>query len=162
MPKPMIREAQKPKENSFFSNVKDQEKRQPSQSMDKMKLDRLLRKTRSKNYLEALCKLDAGGQVHNHDAVNNIISAIKNEFPEVEIDGVLLGVVSKCYLGNPYEVHTIDMIGSIISHYKNGQILPDGMEKARSIAMNERYDFIEVYVDCFRAVSSNGTVSVIK
>lgn len=129
--------------------------------MDKMKLDRLLRKTRSKEYMETLHKLDAGGHVHNQQKVNEIIDTIKNEFPEVEISGVLLGFVSICYLGKPYEVHTLDMTGQIIEHYKSGQTLPNGLEKARSIALRGGYDFIEVYVDCCRCVSATGAVSVV-
>ena len=93
--------------------------------------------------------------------MNAIIDAIRKEFPEVEISGMLLGYVSICYLGKPYEVHTLDMTGSIIEHYKAGQTLPGGLEKARSIAMRGGYEFIEVYVDCCRCVSSNGRVSVI-
>ena len=73
----------------------------------------------------------------------------------------LLGFVDKCYLGAPYEVHTIDLSGGIIEHYKRGQILPNGMEKARTLAMSGSYQFIEVYTNCLRAVSSNGSVSVI-
>ena len=53
------------------------------------------------------------------------------------------------------------MTGEIIEHYKSGQSLPGGLEKARSIAMRGGYEFIEVYSDCCRAVSSNGSVSVI-
>lgn len=85
------------------------------------------------------------------------------------LNGILLKIavllenheVSICYLGKPYEVHTLDITGQIIEHYKSGHILPGGLEKARSIAMRGGYDFIEVYVDCCRAVSSNGLVSVI-
>ena len=66
-----------------------------------------------------------------------------------------------CYLGKPYEVHTLDVTGGIIEHYQTGQILPNGMEKARSIALRGGYEFIEVYTDCCRAISSNGKVSVI-
>lgn len=127
-----------------------------------MKLDRLLRKPRSKAYMDALHKLDAGGHVHNRRIVDDIINTIRQEFPEVELAGILLGYVSICYLGKPYEVHTLDMTGCIIEHYKAGQPLPGGMEKARSMAMRGGYDFIEVYIDCCRAVSSNGSVSVIK
>jgi hypothetical protein len=35
--------------------------------MDKMKLDRPLRKTRSKAYMDALQRLDAGRIANNHD-----------------------------------------------------------------------------------------------
>ena len=129
--------------------------------MDKMKLDKLLRKSRSKEYMEAIHKLDAGGHVHNQDKVNDIINAIKAEFPEVELEGVLLGYVAICYLGKPYEVHTLDMAGQIIEHYKVGEPLPNGLEKARSLAVRGGYAFIEVYGDCCRAISLNGAVSVV-
>lgn len=53
------------------------------------------------------------------------------------------------------------MISEIIEHYKSGQNLPGGLEKARSIVLRGGYDFIEVYVECCRAISSNSSVSVI-
>ena len=113
------------------------------------------------DFLLHLHRLDAGGHAHNQQKVDEIIQTIRSELPEVELDGILLGYVSICYLGRPYEVHTLDMTGEIIEHYKAGQTLPNGLEKARGIAMRGGYDFIEVYVDCCRAVSTNGTVSVI-
>ena len=75
---------------------------------------------------------------------------------------MLLGFVSACYLGVPYKVHTLDMTESIVEHYKVGQQLPNGLEKARSLAIYGGYEFIEVYIDCCRCISSNGTVSVVK
>lgn len=162
MPKPMLRKPQtQTQTNTILSATQNQQQKQQTQQMDKMKMDRLLRKTRSKEYMQALHKLDAGGHVHNQHKVNEIIDTIRNEFPDLEISGIMLGVVSICYLGKPYEVHTLDITGQIIEHYKGGQILPGGLEKARSIAMRGGYDFIEVYVDCCRAISSNGSVSVI-
>lgn len=162
MPKPMLRQPDiQTQSNTILSAAQNQQQKQQTQQMDKMMLDRLLRKTRSKEYMQALHKLDAGGHVHNQHKVNEIIDTIRNEFPDLEISGILLGIVSICYLGKPYEVHTLDIAGQIIEHYKSGHILPDGLEKARSIAMRGGYDFIEVYVDCCRAISSNGSVSVI-
>ena len=29
----------------------------------------------------------------------------------------MLGIVSICYLGKPYEVHSLDITGQIIEHY---------------------------------------------
>lgn len=147
--------------SSLLSATYNSQQKQQQQQMDKMKMDKLLRKSRSKEYMEALHKLDAGGHVHNQNKVNEIINTIRSEFPEVELAGVLLGYVAICYLGKPYEVHTLDITGGIIEHYKAGQPLPNGLEKARSIAMRGGYDFIEVYIDCCRAISANGTVSVI-
>ncbi len=160
MPKPMLKQPQtQTLTNTVLSATQSQQKQ--TQQLDKMKLDKLLRKSRSKEYMQALHKLDAGGHVHNQSKVNDIIDTLRNEFPELDISGIMLGIVSICYLGAPYEVHTLDISGQIIEHFKGGQILPGGLEKARSIAMRGGYDFIEVYIDCCRAISSNGTVSVI-
>ena len=159
MPKPILKQPQT--QSNTESLLSATQGKKQTQQMDKLKLDRLLRKQRSKQYMDALQQLDAGGHTHNQRKVQEIIDAIINEFPEVEIEGILLGYVSICYLGKPYEVHTLDMTGQIIEHYKSGQALPGGMEKARSIAMRGGYAFIEVYVDCCRAVSTTGVVSVI-
>ncbi len=148
-------------ENNILSATDRSQQQKRHQQTDQRKLDQMLRKTRSKEYMAAIHRLDAGGRVHNQDQVNEIINTIKKEFPEIELKGILLGYVAICYLGKPYEVHTLDMEGGIIKHYPSGQSLPDGMEKARGIAMYGGYDFIEVYVDCCRAVSANGMVSVI-
>lgn len=162
MPKPMLRQSQlQTQSDTILSAVQNQKQKQQAQQMDKMKLDRLLRKARSKEYMQTLHNLDAGGHVHNQHKVNQMIDTIRNEFPDLEISGIMLGIVSICYLGKPYEVHTLNMAGQIVEHYKSGQMLPDGLEKARTIAIRGGYEFIEVYVDCCRAISSNGSVSVI-
>ena len=162
MPKPMLKQTQAQSQSSnIMSAVYQQNREQQTQQMDKIKLDRLLRKPRSKQYMDALQTLDVGGHTHNQNRIIEIIDAIRGEFPEIEISGVLLGFVSICYLGKPYVVHTLDMAGEIIEHYKSGQTLPGELEKARSIAMRGGYAFIEVYVDCCRAISSTGVVSVI-
>lgn len=161
MPRPLLNRTQTHSEEILSATRQESENRQ-TQQMDKMRLDRLLRKPRSKAYMEALHQLDAGGHVHNQEKVNQILDAIREEFPEVEISGVLLGFVAVCYLGKPYEVHTLDMSGQIIEHYKAGQPLPGGLEVARTIALRGGYDFIEVYADCCRCISANGTVSVVK
>ena len=159
MPKPILNSYQSQKQtqasNIMTSNLKQSQ-------IDKLSLDRLLRKSRSKEYMDAIHQLDAGGHVHNKKEVNEIINTIKSEFPDVDINGVLLGFVAKCYLGAPYEAHTLDLVGEIIEHYKRGETLPGGLDKAKSIALHGGYDFIEVYTDCCRAISSNGSVSVIK
>ena len=163
MPRPIMKQPQAKTQttNTLLSAVPRQEQKQKTQQMDKMKLDRLLRQPRSKRYMDAIHKLDAGGHTMNQSKVDSIIDAIREEFPEIELSGILLGYVSKCYLGDPYEVHTLDLVGEIIEHYKKGQTLPNGMEKARGIAIRGGYDCIEVYVDCCRAIGSNGSVSVI-
>lgn len=161
MPRPMLRMPQVQTNSILSTTYNNQHQKKQQQQMDKMKMDKLLRKSRSKEYMEAIHNLDAGGHVYNQKKINDIINTIKGEFPDIELEGVLLGYVAICYLGKPYEVHTLDIAGGIIEHYKSGQTLPNGMEKARCIAMRGGYDFIEVYVDCCRAISANGAVSVI-
>ena len=130
MPKPMLKQPQfQIQANNILSATQNQQQKNQVQQMDKMKLDRLLRKTRSKEYMQSLHKLDVGGHVHNQHKVNEIINTIHNEFPDLEISSILLGIVSVCHLGKPHEVHTLDITGQIIEHYKSGQLLPGGLKK---------------------------------
>ena len=161
MPRPMLRVQEKNKSETNLNQMMQPNTQRIQSEEEKIRLDRLLRKKRSKQYMDAIHELDAGGHVMNQSKVDEIINKISLEFPELEMSGILLGYVSKCYLGKPYEVHTLDIIGGIIEHYKAGQPLPDGLEKARGIALHGGYAFIEVYSDCCRAVSEDGTVAVI-
>lgn len=162
MPRPMLRQPETREESgSILSATQTQKTNKQNQQMSKMELDRILRKPRSKEYMEAMHRLDAGGHVHNQKQVDEILNAIRQEFPDIDVTGILLGYVSLCYLGEPYEVHTLDITGQIIGHYKKGETLPGGLERARSLAMRGGYEFIEVYVDCCRCVSSTGAVSVV-
>lgn len=103
MPKPMLRQPQIQTQSSTILNTtQNHQQKHTTQQMDKMRLDRLLRKTRSKRYMDALHELDADGHTHKQNKVNEIIDAICSEFPEIEISGILLGFVSMCYLGKPY------------------------------------------------------------
>lgn len=171
MPRPLLNKTQQNTQQSSHLNAKSDQKNAPVQNkqLDKMMRDRLLRKKRSKAYMDAVAKLDAGGHVHNQEKVKEIIGVIKSELPEIELpketeavgNDVFLGYVSICHLGRPYEVHTLDLVGGIIEHYETGHQLPNGMEKARGMAMRGGYAFIEVYTNCCRAVGFDGTVSVI-
>lgn len=162
MPKPLLqRSVSQTSEEAVNRLSATSSQNQQQNNISKMKLDRLLKKRRSKEYIKALQELDAGGNLKNHDQAKKIIDMIKAELPEVTLDGILLGVVAACYLGRPYEVHSLDLTNQIITHFKAGEILPNGMERARSIAIRGGYACIEVYVDCCRAISEDGSVSVI-
>ena len=50
---------------------------------------------------------------------------------------------------------------SIIQHFKGGETLPQGMERARSLARSDHYAFIEVYTDKLIAVGVNGQTAII-
>lgn len=158
MPKPLLKRSENIHSESKLTLKNNQKKYSVIENRNK---EILLRKKRSKKYMSVLQSLDAGGHTHNQKEVEKIIHTIQEEFPEVNLEGTLLGIVSKCYLGNPYEVHCLDFKGDIIEHYKKGQSLPNGLEKARGIAQFGNYAFVEVYETCCRAISANGDVAVI-
>lgn len=157
MPRPLLHRAAK-QETSTLSLTSMTRK---TTQLDPVEIGAMLRKKRSAAYMKACQNLDAGGHTTNARQVAAFVQALKDEFPEIELAGVLLGLVSECYLGAPYEVHTLDPAGGIIEHYKKGQALPGGLEKARRLALSG-YAFIEVYTDCCRAISEDGSVSVVK
>ena len=164
MPKIMLRNTTETKSetNNTLSLTKPVEKTKTT--VNPITLQRILRKKRSQKYMKAMKSLDAGGHVHNQEKINELINTIREEFPEVELidKGMLIGILAKCYLGFPYEVHTLNFtLSSIIEHYKRGEMLPEGMEKARAMAARGVYEYIEVYTDYCCAVSSDGTVSII-
>lgn len=165
MPRPIMRPLQKEerKENCGFIREQTGERRgQPLTQRTQMEQDRLLRKPRSKSYMDVMQHLDQGSHVQNRSQIEKLLEELRREFPEIEVEGVLLGIVSKCYLGDPYEVHSVDFAGAIVKHYKRGEPLPGALERARSLALCGSYAFVEVYLDCCRAVSLAGTVSVIR
>jgi hypothetical protein len=128
--------------------------------MSSVELDRSLRLKRSPKYMEAIRKLDAGIQSTDKNAYEEVLKAIKEELPEVMLQYPLQGVVAKCYLGPPYEVHSLDLCGQIIQHYEMLRPLPGILERARSLALHSEYIFIEVYYDKLVAVRQDGSTSV--
>ena len=61
MPRPMLRTPQKTETqtHSILSATNNQQQQKQQQQIDKMKLDRILRQKRSKEYMDARYKLDA-------------------------------------------------------------------------------------------------------
>ena len=121
-----------------------------------------LRQKRSKNFIDQIGKIDAGHHHHDQQALDQLIAAISLEFPELAIEQRPLGIVAKCYLGHPYEVHVCDLAGGIVEHFELGRPMSQLFERARSLARHSTYSFIEVYADTLRAVSKDGSVSVIE
>lgn len=121
--------------------------------------DRILLQKRSKKYIQALTSLDLGALTATQGFAE-LIEKLKIEFGELGITEYPLGVVSKCYLGHPYEVHVLDLSGTqIIEHYKKGEPLPSLLEKARNLALNNSYAMIEVYINKMILVKEDGTTT---
>jgi len=135
----------------------------PSSSikLSKAELESRLRQKRCAQYIRTMTELDAGGHCQDPRAVESLIAAIQQELPEVTIEKLPIGIVSRCRLGGDYEVHTLDRAGGIVEHYRKHQSLPSLLERARSLALHSQYIFVEVYVDSLVAVRANGDVSLI-
>jgi hypothetical protein len=131
-------------------------------SLSGVRLQQRLRQQRSQTYIEAIKRLDAGTHQQNRAALDDLIKAIAEEFPELSNDQRPLGIVSRCYLGAPYVVHICDLSGNIIEHFESYRSMPPLFERARLVAMHSAYLFVEVYPDTLRAVTPDGAVSVIE
>jgi hypothetical protein len=161
MPRPILKNRQNQQMGSGHSLEKKNETGTSSRQMSKTELDRLLRKPRSKEYMEAMRKLDIGSHVLGDAQRDEIIRILQEEFPEVQLGGILVGIVAKCYIGPEYDVHSINMSGGIIHHFQKNESMPPELAKARALAARGTYEFIEVYHDCCRCVSADGSVAVI-
>lgn len=119
--------------------------------------DRL--KKRSKRFLEAIAALDAK-TLTGTKGMDELMNAVQEEFGTAELASLPIGIVAKCFLGHPHEVHTLDLGGSqIIKHYKIGELLPPAMEKARTLARHNAYAFVEVYTDMLVLIREDGTAT---
>jgi hypothetical protein len=124
-------------------------------------LGKRLREKRSLTYVETFSRIDVAGYQSNKDALDSLLRTISNEFPELSIDQLPLGIVSKCYLGPPFEVHICDFNGEIIEHFETHRPMAAPFERARCLALHPSYAFIEIFKDTLRAVFLDGAVSVI-
>lgn len=108
---------------------------------------------RSSRYLHCLAQPDAPSG-DTLDA-SELVEAIESEFGLRE--AMPIGCVAKCYLGEPYEVHLLDLAGGIVEHYYSSQALPLPFERARRLALHEAYVAIEVYPDRLVCLHADGT-----
>jgi len=121
--------------------------------------DRDILKKRSKKYLDLISGLDAK-TLTNTNGIRELIKAIQEEFGTAELASLPLGIVSKCFLGHPYEVHTLDLSGSqIIKHYKATETMEAEFEKARTVAKHNAYAMVEIYKDKIILIREDGTAT---
>ncbi|MGN6297658.1 MAG: hypothetical protein ACTHM7_12810 [Ginsengibacter sp.] len=121
--------------------------------------ERELLKNRSKRYMDAIAKLDVN-TLTDTKGMQELMNAIQEEFGTAELSNLPMGIVAKCFLGYPHEVHTLNLIGhQIIRHYKIGELLPDDFEKARTLAKHNAYAFVEVYRDKLILIREDGTAT---
>ena len=121
--------------------------------------DRELLKRRSARYMGLISGLDAK-TLTDTKGMADLMNAIKEEFGTADIANLPLGILAKCFLGHPHEVHTLDLSGNlIIKHYKISEPLPEDFEKARILAKHNAYVFVEIYRDKIILIREDGTAS---
>lgn len=117
---------------------------------------KVLTAPRSAGYLAAIGKLDASATLRPVELAK-VIEEIHREFAD-RWAAVPIGFVGHCYLGPPFEAHTLTVDCQVIEHYQRGQPLPEQLEQARSLARAEQYLMIEVYQDRLVCVLTDGSV----
>ncbi|MFD1604269.1 hypothetical protein ACFSJW_07780 [Flavobacterium artemisiae] len=121
--------------------------------------DRDILKKRSKKYMDLIKDLDTK-PLTNTKGMEDLLKSIQEEFGTAELASLPLGIISKCYLGHPYEVHTLDLSGTqIIKHYKETETMEPQFEKARSVAKHNAYAMVEIYNDKIILIREDGTAT---
>lgn len=127
------------------------------QTTSKIFSDRDILKKRSQQYMNLIKGIDTEllTETRGKEA---LMEKIHEEFGTAELANLPLGILAKCFLGHPHEVHTLDLRAQqIIKHYKIGESLPDHFEKARTLAKHNAYAFVEVFKDKLILVREDGT-----
>ncbi|HQF43748.1 MAG TPA: hypothetical protein PK073_12630 [Ignavibacteriaceae bacterium] len=123
--------------------------------------DRNILKKRSSKYIKLFSSLDTKS-LTEVSGWKELMDAVQEEFGTAAIASIPLGIVSKCFLGEPYEVHILDLSGTqIIEHYKTSEPMPPNFEKARALALHNSYMFIEVYTDKLVLIREDGSATII-
>ena len=118
-----------------------------------------VRTRRSGAYLERMTKLDAGTHLESRQAFEELCAAVQAELGELSLSEFPLGLLARCYLGAPFQVHVLDLAGSIIRHVKSGEAMAPPFERARALALHPAYAFIEVFPSSMQCVRPDGAVS---
>jgi hypothetical protein len=102
-----------------------------------------------------MARLDATTDVTPAE-IQEIIDDIRREFTD-RWAALPLGLVSRCYLGEPFEVHTLLPDGGILEHYRVGQRLPGQLEAGRTHSLSGLYLAVEVYDNRLVCTRTDGT-----
>lgn len=129
------------------------------QTSSKIFSDRDILKKRSQQYMNLIKRIDTE-LLTETQGKEALMEKIQDEFGTAELANLPLGILAKCFLGHPHEVHTLDLSANqIIKHYKTGESLPGHFEKARALARHNAYAFVEVFKDKLILIREDGTAA---
>lgn len=121
--------------------------------------DRDILKKRSQQYMNLIKGIDTELLTETQGR-EVLMEKIQDEFGTAELANLPLGILAKCFLGHPHEVHTLDLSANqIVKHYKIKESLPDHFEKARTLARHNAYAFVEVFKDKLILIREDGTAA---
>lgn len=134
-----------------------------SQQVGNSKLDSVFStKKRSKEYINFITKLE-NIDVYKINGFKELTDQISNEIGPLGFSSSPLGILAKCFLGAPFDVHILGLEGEIIlNHYKASEPLPPSYSKARLLALHNQYSIVEVYNDKFILIDLEGNTTNIK
>ena len=121
----------------------------------------------SKNDKEVIVKIrEMIGDNATHELTMMSSDELENEIKEVmngelSSNSILECVVCRCYIEG-CDCHEITPLGKIKDHYKTGENLPNKLSICRK-HLQEHQDcaFIEIYSDCFIAISNDSTAKIL-
>lgn len=120
---------------------------------------RALRKRRSQKYMDIMSKLDAGsGNISPRD-IEDMIQAIREEFPDIEIFNEYCGCMAICHLPGNFDVHILSPGSNCITHFGAGFGFETPLDSCRNLCRMPEYRFVEVYTNSLKAISANGAVA---
>ncbi len=130
---------------------------QRSQLQSGFRSERDILKKRSAKYVRIFSSLDTKS-LTEVQGWNKLMQQVHEEFGTAELKSLPIGIVSKCFLGESYEVHILDLSAAqIIKHFKLNEAMPSDYEKARTLALHNAYAFVEVYTDKVIVIREDGS-----
>lgn len=116
---------------------------------------------RTPEYISSIKKIDEGNLTATK-GFSELLNQIKEEFGTPDILDNMKGIVSKCFLGEDFVVHILDITGeNIIQHFRRNESMPVDFEQARSLALHVSYLFVEVYQNKLICIRNDGTAIIV-
>jgi len=116
-------------------------------------------KKRSVDYIRFISKIE-NLEGHSVNGFKELIDKISVEIGPLGLPTSPIGILAKCFLGAPFDVHILSLNGDIIlNHYKVSEQLPPDYAKARILAIHNQYSIVEVYNDKFVLIDLEGNTT---